>query len=268
MSGVIASQAFTPNKQAGLKLELDPSDRGTIIDSGGNVSQETDKSKDGNHATQLTGSSQPLTEVDTINGKNVLTYDGDDDFLVGATASRAIPLSDHTLFLVCRMAAVLDERQCVLGWNDSTGLSQVEFNVEVICFEGGTGQLSLSSLMFNSPFRIIGGGQDFRGQPVIIAIVVDHDTNVKTYINGVLRTTFSIDNPIASVDRFHIAAELDLGNILGNYVDGVIGSIIIYDRILTNAEIDAHHHYLSNKYGLALGIAPFTFSTDFSSDFA
>jgi len=61
---------------------LDASDRGTIADISGDVSQWNDKSSNDNDAIQLTGTLQPVTNQNTIGGQNSITYDGVDDVLV------------------------------------------------------------------------------------------------------------------------------------------------------------------------------------------
>lgn len=55
---------------------LDASDAATITSSGGKVSTWTDKSGSGMHAAQTDVSRQPITGTHTINGKNVLDFNG------------------------------------------------------------------------------------------------------------------------------------------------------------------------------------------------
>lgn len=63
---------------------IDASDTSSITSSGGAVSQWNDKSGNGKHLTQGTGSLQPTTGANTINGLNVITYDA--TRYVGATS--------------------------------------------------------------------------------------------------------------------------------------------------------------------------------------
>ena len=69
---------FTP-EEITTTAWFDASDTGTITQSAGDVSQWSDKSGNGNHATQGTASSQPRTGDATINGKNVLSFGGYSD---------------------------------------------------------------------------------------------------------------------------------------------------------------------------------------------
>ena len=60
-------------------LWLDASDTSTITESGGAVSTWADKSGNGYNVTQGTASAKPKTGTATINGLNVLEYDGTSD---------------------------------------------------------------------------------------------------------------------------------------------------------------------------------------------
>lgn len=67
---------FSPKTIAGIELWADTSDLSTIIQSGGAVSQWHDKSGQGRHLVQETGSLQPVTGTHTQKGLNVLACDG------------------------------------------------------------------------------------------------------------------------------------------------------------------------------------------------
>jgi len=83
MGNVMQRVANTPFIPLGLNpvLWLDANDASTITEVAGAVSQWDDKSGNGNHATQGTGSAQPTTGAETVGGKNALYFDGVDDFM-------------------------------------------------------------------------------------------------------------------------------------------------------------------------------------------
>lgn len=70
------SVPWTPSEIT-TALWLDAADTSTIVQSGGLVSQWSDKSGNAHHAVQATGSLQPQTGADTIGGKNALVFDDD-----------------------------------------------------------------------------------------------------------------------------------------------------------------------------------------------
>jgi hypothetical protein len=72
---------WTPS-QISTDIWLDFSDTSTITDSLGIVSKVNDKSGNANNVTQPAGASQPQTSIQTINGLNVITFDGTDDYFV------------------------------------------------------------------------------------------------------------------------------------------------------------------------------------------
>jgi len=87
--------AWTP-AELSPSLWLDASDASTIT--GDPVSQWDDKGALGNDVTQGTGSQQPDTGADTINGLNCLSTTGTDDQLM--TAASAIEYTDFTIAIV------------------------------------------------------------------------------------------------------------------------------------------------------------------------
>jgi hypothetical protein len=88
--------AFSPTDISNCELWLDASDASTInLGVGNGVATWEDKSGQGNDVSQGTGTNQPLTNTETLNGKNVLVYDGIDDSLVSAVFANS-PLTQPT----------------------------------------------------------------------------------------------------------------------------------------------------------------------------
>lgn len=84
-----SSAAFSPLSLSPF-LWLDASDTATITNAGaGAVSQWNDKSGNARHMTQGTSGNRPLTGTTTQNSKNVIVFDGTDDFL--ATGDLTLP---------------------------------------------------------------------------------------------------------------------------------------------------------------------------------
>lgn len=93
---------WTPRREAGLQFWLDAADAGTITLNSGNVSEWRDKSGKGNHATQGTAASQPAYTLAGQNGRNLVTFDGSNDFMdIPATfmAGISLPFSIYWVFL-------------------------------------------------------------------------------------------------------------------------------------------------------------------------
>jgi len=244
--GTIASQAFSPNKIAGLKLWLDASDLGTIIESGGLVSEWNDKSINGINAVQLTGTSQPVTGTRTINGHNVMDFDGANDLM----ALDSQPITDtqaRSLFIV--------------GFADNS-VSQ-NFLVS-LSDTGGPG--GLYRITAEIGVRISGANRLFTadavesGQAAIITATNEANSNIELnvsnfqiYKNGVLLTGGTSTNPTTAVNTNAGTAAIgdDAGG-TNSLLDGVLAQLIIYDRVPSTFERQRVETYLANKWGIAL----------------
>ena len=79
---------------------LDANDASTIIESGGTVSAWNDKSSSGNHLSPH-DLSDPVTGLESLNGLNVITFDGD-DILTRDTTSN-INDEDQTWFILAKV---------------------------------------------------------------------------------------------------------------------------------------------------------------------
>jgi len=262
MIGATASQAFTPNKFASLKVHLDASDRGSITSTGGNVSQKNDKSKNANHATQFIGSSQPLTESDTINGKDVITYDGDDDLLL-LGSQPIIGTEARTLIGV------------VLA-NNSINSNAVVSLSENLTLGGAYRMTTEIAVRIHDASRIFSADavEDGINAAIIMATneansTIENDAdNLQVYKNGFLLTGGTSVAETTPVNTN--VGTTAIGNEATNNalrLDGVIGEVIIYNRVITAVERLVIHAYLINKWGIP-NVFPFVFSSDFSSDFS
>ena len=94
-----AFRGFSPLDVSGLEVWLDASDSSTITESSGAVSQWDDKSGSGNHVTQATSDNQPTTNSLTLNGLNVIDFDGVDDRLINSGFTTSLG-NTFTIFTV------------------------------------------------------------------------------------------------------------------------------------------------------------------------
>lgn len=99
MAMMAASNAtlWTP-EQITTSLWLDAADSSTVATVSGAVSQWNDKSGNSRHATQSTAGRRPAYTISGLNGKGIITFDGNDDVLITTSASYAAV----NYFMVCR----------------------------------------------------------------------------------------------------------------------------------------------------------------------
>lgn len=232
--GIIASQAFSPNKISGLKLWLDASDLGTIIDSGGFVSQWNDKSANGNNARQATGALQPITGSRVIGIHNVIDFDGAGDLLeldiqpVTGTQAR-------TIFIV-GFVDILGG--VMLGLAPAGG----QGGRYAVSAEIGIRINGANKLFTNDPVEV--------GIPAIVTItqgtastLQDGVANLQAFKDGVLLTSSSETNEANSVDTAMDTAQVGSSNF-----GGVLGEVIVYDRVLSTPERLRVERYLAAKW--------------------
>lgn len=90
------------------ELWLDSDDAATITESSGSVSEWADKSGNG-YTFSATGSAQPTTGTETLDSKNVIVFDGTDDFLQSDSASSTWSFlhdgTEYRLYVVVRLGS-------------------------------------------------------------------------------------------------------------------------------------------------------------------
>lgn len=125
-SRVIGGGGFSPLDVPGLVAWYDAADTSTITHSGGAVSEWRDKSGNGYHLTQATGSQQPTTGTATINGRNVMRFVSNDFMQM---ASNATWMTSYTVAVIVQVDAAaenwwagIDTCSLHLGHQNSTNV--------------------------------------------------------------------------------------------------------------------------------------------------
>lgn len=234
-SAVINDPTDIPN----AVLWLDASDLGSISSSGSNVTQWNDKSGAANHFAQGTIGSQPQTGTSSVNGLNTLTFSGS-QHLLGPSAVLSGGDDEYTYFAV---------------WNPTTtsGARSV--------YEQGSGGSQRSAIL------TVGNRYGFNGESNDRHDLVPFDTNtfrvtdmeinntagganVRVYDNGdyFFGTT---GNPGALNVNTNGTAVGKKVNVNGEFFQGQIAEIIVYDRVLTNDERADVSEYFNSKFAFS-----------------
>jgi hypothetical protein len=104
-SSAVTPTVFSPSSIGGLQLWLDSSDASTLFDAttggslvaaDGSVARWQDKSGNARHATQSSSNSRPLRKTAIQGGKDVLRFDGSNDFVTCSIGS----IQNCTVFAV------------------------------------------------------------------------------------------------------------------------------------------------------------------------
>lgn len=220
---------------------LDAADSSTITLNGNNVSQWSDKSGNGYHATQSTAAYQPTYVGSTFsNSKPAIRFDGSNDRL---STSYDYTGSDVTLYVVV---------------SRETGGSLEQW---VYCSYGGTngtpanaaiwakGELSQQWATYTNAFKLSGVALATDNTPAILGLDSSiNDAVMDMYTNG----NRTAQHPSATRyngggRRNYVGAELDGAN---RFLSGRVGEIIQVESRLTTTVRQKLEGYLAWKWGL------------------
>ncbi len=220
---------FVPTDIAGLQLWLDASDTATITQAANAVSQWNDKSGNANHATQGVALNQPSINTRTINGRNVIDFDGLTDTMPITLATIAsITQGANTSFVVSVYDAGTNFRQYA---GESVSAAQ-RFGF----YNDG------SPLGFIHAANGTRASVGTRGTSPFIQVGIRNGTSCQIYLDSGLTATN------ASAVNFTLV-NLSVG--LGANSDGAVAEVITYNTALSNADINRVGQYLSAKWGIA-----------------
>ena len=213
----------------------DATDTGTITESSGAVSQWDDKSGNNNHATQGTGSEQPITGTRTINGLNTLDFDGTDDYLnLGAE----LELLGGMVFVVVEVDTLAGNHQNILGHqslNLQLGIRQVAGGLRYATTgaywpneTGSTGTISAST-------------------PAIAGFI--GDTSLGFSIDGTFEDS-GTGNDGSGLTAFNQIAAYSNSDEL----NGKMGEIVFVEGDTSTATRQKIEGYLAHKWGLTANL--------------
>lgn len=255
--GITASQAFSPNKLSGLMFWLDAADTGTIVSLDNMVSEWKDKSVLDNNAVQLTGSKQPISGLNTINGQNVITYDGintamlvernssiDDIFLGGGS----------TFFAALPITAGEGNFGRIFQKSDNT----IHFLREPDDTSAKYAHIS-DFLSVRGSFNTLNEEVELNTENILS---VTYDTSIDVnrptfYVNGDVKSLFVRETP-SGLPGSDSSDDLFIGNNqMGNRTwNGHFGEIVFYNRILDSFENFTMQRYLASKWGVDSSFSP------------
>jgi hypothetical protein len=234
----------------------DASDSDTITESSGSVSQWDDKSGNGHHLTQGSGSSQPSTGTRTVNTINVIDFNGSSQFINNLTLDYGSGSPDIQI-----ISLVLSDGDGSLvgyyyGYSDGTSGG-----------DGGPGggEIVAASDTDDSGNRYY-TGRYFNGYQETTksfdtgqAFIVSHaypagGTHIENeiYIDGSLELTSGnndtrVLNFAGTNNQFSVGAA---DSTAINFLDGAIGEILMFNSVLSDSDRQKIEGYLAHKWGL------------------
>lgn len=204
---------------------FDASNAASIISSGGAVSQWSDLSGNGYHATQGTGASQPITGTRTVNGLNGLDFDGTNDQMTLPAGLYGLSNGANTAY-------------AVVVW-DSDATTQRPFSGSMTA--GAYKFLKISATLLQGEV-----GTGLSNRSVTSDLVNPHIYELKSNVSSVNMTRdgavgASLGAPVFSnMTDFNISFQPGVGD----WVNGIICEIFFFNRELTTAERNQIGNYL------------------------
>jgi len=230
-----------PEPVSGMILWLDASNASTITASSGKVSQWDDLSGSGNSVTQPTSAYQPTTGTRTLNGLNVIDFDGASDEMQKTSAN--IMGGEMTAFVVFQhdgggggatpgLAALVSTTTDANNFRTIYGDTRSGTNRHTIHRASGTYYL----LDTTGPISTT--------VPYIYSTTVSSAGNAEAFVNGVSVGTQTFPELTTTATFF-------VGNRLQTVpADAIIAEIVLFDISLTSNEMNEIITYLSTKWGV------------------
>lgn len=223
--------AFTPANDPSVIGWWDATDAGTITDSAGLVSTWADKTV-GTTLAYAPGSGQPVTNSRTLNGLNVLDFDGS-SLLEGAIS---LPASGDVAF---HMALVIDSTsnafEALLAV-EATNDFQIDAN-NAAQFDGRLNAAGIGSATTLSGGPFLGG--------LILSAVFDRTGTgqAEVFITNVSRASMGYSAAIDSAVALHLMTNRSKNA----WVNGAVAELIVTGDVGNRVD---HHQYLAAKWGL------------------
>jgi hypothetical protein len=242
-NGTLFGYALTYWTPADITTEAwyDAVDSSTITESGGEVSQWDDKSGNGNHMEQGTGSKQPLTNSTNINGLNTISFDKTSSQLM-ETSSNPFGGSvvDAHVFQVFKTASTL-----VTGTNFSlTGSSNGGNKWQALVWDDTNCYFDTGGI--SPPNRLQTNSWATTSEEIMGSFYGSDTEEVQEiWKNGTLSASDATGHTVSTVGNMQIAVQ---GTI--NHQTFELAEMVVVNGTMTTSDRQKMEGYLAWKWGL------------------
>jgi hypothetical protein len=223
----------------------DATSGGSLVANNGAIARLEDKSTNLFHFTQATAGKRPLRVDNFLNGRSVVMFDGVDDQLRNASISFAAGTSgSHAIFAVAYNSA---------DYNTATNPEYCDMmragTGEIASFVFGSKRGLFATFYGNNAANWIDTNNNSPNSnvqaPVLLSVITNGNT-ATPYFNGTAMST-KVCNAAVTYSNFGIGSTDAATS--KNMWRGPIAELLIFNRVVTNAERDQIHAYLSAKWG-------------------
>ncbi|MEZ6086807.1 MAG: hypothetical protein R3C05_01990 [Pirellulaceae bacterium] len=231
-----AATRLTADVRSSLVLHL-RADNAVIADADdARVRSVPDLSGQGHDATQLDAKAQPVLRTDGFAGKPTLYFDGRSRFM--HLSGQILNAQPHTIVCVVSDDGGSGHREVISNWNGGAG------NATTSLFLGLTGD---DAVRFSDAFAPAGNVAD-RTKPFVLTAVNGSD-QAFVFQNGRLLQSAAV-LPSRRLDTAWVIGQQ--GNIQGEFWNGDIAEIRVYDRGLSDQERRSVEEQLAERYDISL----------------
>lgn len=220
---------------------------------GTNVTNWYDLSGYASHVTQATSSMQPVFKTGIINGLPIVRFDGVDDYLTTSNSSVLAMLnnvSGATAIAVGKWVQRATQQALVCVMRGNTTAPRFQLNVA-----GGSYLYALSGTRADADTNAASYTTKTSGTNAIYTVAWNYSSaTVSQWVNGVINVNGASFGTSGSTSNTNSSA-INIGAYTTpqtTFAQGDFGEVLIYNRVLTSAELTFIHNYLSKKWGIAL----------------
>jgi filamentous hemagglutinin family protein len=237
---------FDPLDYTGLSLWLDADDTSTITHTAGAVTQWNDKSGEGNHA-YAQGSTNPTTGLHTLNGRNVVYFNGTDNTLTVLDDDSLGGTSGLTMF-VLNTPTLNGSPHGILSKRSSQTTNQA---YSLFYYNGN----KVNSDIPGSSSRFASNASAVSGSVNLLGLHYDGTKPATSRVDLYMQGLFDTSGRAGTATIPDTSANLYIGALnqtYGQYLNADIPEILIYNTSLSKAQQDVVNQYLSAKWDFAL----------------
>lgn len=275
----VASRTFDPRRIPGLAAWYDAADSASVTLDAGRVSQWSDKSGNGRHATNTTsGSTQPSYTTAGRNGLNVLTFAAASvqrltvasstaafNFLHNGTESYVAAVSKYgtssdpaSLYSLFGNAAIASANVGIsVCYDDRNNIGQTDASTIVVC-NGTVGQFVANT--FNATnngvvadYNSIFTPQAFQAQEyVFFGSAASAANRLRVRIDGGTEKANNNKANTASTANASFNMQIGCGGNNASPLQGDICELMFFNQLPTSAARDLIRRYLGAKWGVAV----------------
>ena len=234
-------------------LWLDADDLSTITSSSGNVSQWNDKSGNGYHVSQSSGTAQPKTGTITRNGRNVIDFDGTADYLIRETDTAiGRNVTGVTVYIVARHDSQTDNSTAIATASGTSTASNRFFIYLTGSSPSATMTAQGRTLDSDSPQSVITTAGSLADVWTTQVVIYDYaDTALYQYVNGTLdgsNTAFQTATTSSNTDSLRLTIGINHALATVSLMNGQIAEILVYHSAHSATTRTSVYQYFKQKW--------------------